>query len=98
MLILGVALGLNQSMSGRGLSQRVRQGGHRGRGRGGGGGGGRGGVNLAVDWRDATGPARNGWSNELSAEAQQAARDLVDVEGGCFCTGARTIENKFKLR
>lgn len=49
---------------------------------------------LAVDWRDAAGAARYGWSDELPAEAQQAAGDFVDVEGGCFCTGTRAARTK----
>lgn len=49
---------------------------------------------LAIDWRNAAGADRNGRSNELPAEAQQAAGDLVDVEGGRFCTGTRAGRTK----
>ena len=93
-LILGVALGQLRGVARWGLSQRVRQGGRgrrcRGRGRGGGGGG----VYLAVDWRDVAWAARYGWSDELPAEAQQAAGHFVDVEGGSFCTGTRAGRTK----
>lgn len=52
---------------------------------------------LAVDGRDAAGPARNGRRDELPAEAQQAAGDLVDVEGGSFRTGSRARKTKLCL-
>lgn len=93
-LRLAVVLGLRWRLAWWGLSQRFRQGGRRrwcGRGWW---GGGRGGVYLAIDWRNAAGADRNGRSNELPAEAQQAAGDLVDVEGGRFCTGTRAGRTK----
>lgn len=95
-LVLGGALGLRRSVTRRGFGQRVRQGGRGGRGGGGRWGGGRG-VYFAVDWRDAAGPARHGWSDELPAKAQQAAGDFVDVEGGCFCTGAGARERTERI-
>lgn len=89
-LSLGVALGLRGGLARRGLGQRVGQGGRRRRCGGRRRGGGRGGVHLAaVDRRDAGRPARYGRSDELPAEVQQAAGDLVDVERGRFCTGTR---------
>ena len=57
-------------------------------------------MNLRVDRRDAAGAAGYGRSDELPAEAQQAAGHLVDVQGRRF--GARAgrrryiITNKFK--
>lgn len=93
-LILGVALGQLRGVARWGLSQRVRQGGRGRRCRGSWRGGGRGGVYLAVDWRDVAWAARYGWSDELPAKAEQAAGDFVDVEGGSFCTGARAGRTK----
>jgi len=87
-LSLGVALGLQWGLAWRGPGQRVRRGG-RWCCCGGSWGGGRGGMYLAVDWRDATWPARYRRRDELPAEAQQAAGDLVDVERGRFGTGTR---------
>lgn len=53
---------------------------------------------LAVDGRHATGADRNGRGNELPAEVQQAAGDLVDVEGGCFRAGAGARREKIWWR
>lgn len=96
-VVLRLAVALRQQSSGSrwGIGQWVSQGGWRRRwGRG---GGGRGGVYLSVDRRDGAGADRNGRRDELSAQAEQTAGDLVNVERGCFCAGAgATSERKRK--
>lgn len=81
-LTLGRVLCLYQ---GGWLSQRVGQ--HRGKHRGRRHRGGRwGGGDLTVDGGNACRCTRHGWRDELSAQVQQAAGHLVDVERR-FCTG-----------
>lgn len=50
-------------------------------------------MDLGVDWCDGAGADRDGWCDELSAKAEQAAGDLVNVEGGCFRAGV-SAENE----
>lgn len=43
---------------------------------------------LGVDRRDGARVGRNGRRDELAAEVEQTAGDLVDVERGGLCVGA----------